>query len=87
MVLARLLFASFFLFVFAGTLLAQDRLKVTGRVLDANGAVVTGGNVSLNRNDVRFSRQVVTDAGGNFEFTDLVEGSYQISATAKNFGT
>jgi Fe(3+) dicitrate transport protein len=87
MVLARLLIASFFLFVFAGTLLAQDRLKVTGRVLDANGAIVTGGNVSLNRNDVRFSRQVVTDAAGNFEFTDLVEGIYQISANAKNFGS
>ena len=87
MALARLLFALSFLLVFTGTLLAQDKLKITGRVLDANGAAVIGGNVSLNRSDVRFSRQVISDTSGNFEFSNLVEGSYQLSATAKNFGT
>ena len=81
------MFLSTVITVFAATLSAQERLTITGRILDANGAAVAGGNVSLNLSDARFERQSVTDVGGNFEFLDLAEGRYEISATAKNFGT
>ena len=82
---SRVLFVLSLLFILAGALLAQDKLKIKGRVLDVNGAAVAGADVLLNRSDVRFERRIVTDSGGNFEFDNLPAGTYRISATAKSF--
>ena len=84
---SRILFVLTHLLILHGALFAQDKLKINGRVLDTNGAAVMGANVLLNRGDVRFERQSVTDASGSFEFNNLTEGVYQISAAAKTFGT
>ncbi len=44
MALRRLLFTASFLSILTGTLLAQDSLRITGRILDTNGAAITGAN-------------------------------------------
>jgi protocatechuate 3,4-dioxygenase beta subunit len=87
MLLNRVLFAVSLLLILTTAIFAQNKLKVTGRVLDTSGATVANANVLLNRNDVRFERQAVTDSSGSFEFNNLPEGNYRISATAKTFGT
>jgi Fe(3+) dicitrate transport protein len=66
---------------------AQNSSILRGRVTDANGAGVAGAEVVLKRNGVRFERVTVADAEGKFEFDDIVEGSYELTASAKNFGT
>ncbi|MDQ3798520.1 MAG: carboxypeptidase regulatory-like domain-containing protein, partial [Acidobacteriota bacterium] len=71
----------------AGALFAQDGIKISGRVLDANGAGVSAATVLLMREGVRFERQAVTDADGSFHFADLTEGTYKISASAQTFAT
>lgn len=87
MLLNRVLFAVSLLLILTTAIFAQNKLKVAGRVLDTSGATVANANVLLNRNDVRFERQAVTDSSGSFEFNNLSEGNYRISATAKTFGT
>ena len=82
---SRILLAASLLLLLSGTHLAQDKSKITGRVSDTNGAAVAGASVLLNRSDVRFERQTVTDASGSFEFDALAEGDYQISVVAKTF--
>ncbi len=39
---SRVLFVISLLLILTGALFAQDKLKITGRVLDTNGAAVTG---------------------------------------------
>ena len=73
------------LLILTASSLAQQKLNITGRVLDTNGSAVVGANVVLNQSDVRFDRQTVSDATGGFKFSDLAEGNYRISATAKTF--
>ncbi|MDQ3711268.1 MAG: carboxypeptidase regulatory-like domain-containing protein [Acidobacteriota bacterium] len=83
----RILFVISLLLIFTGALFGQDKLKITGRVLDSNGAAIAGASISVNRSEVRFERQTVTDSGGSFEFNNLPRGTYQISATAKTFAS
>lgn len=85
MLLNRFVCLMSLILISTGITLAQEKLKITGRVSDSNGAAVTGANVVLNRDDVRFERQAQTDASGSFEFDDLAEGNYRISVTAKTF--
>ncbi len=84
---SRILFVVSFLLILTGALFAQNKSKITGRVLDTNGAPVTRASLSLSLTNMRFERQTVTDGSGGFEFNNLVEGNYRISATAKTFGT
>ena len=83
---SRILFAAALLLIFTPSVFAQNKIKISGRVMDANGASVPNATVVLIRRDVRFERQVVTDAGGVFEFAGVVEGDYRISAVARSFG-
>jgi Fe(3+) dicitrate transport protein len=83
----RFTHAAVLLLILSASLLAQDKLKITGRVLDTNSAAIADAEVLLIRRDVRFVRQTVTDANGNFEFSGLSEGDYRITTTAKSFGS
>lgn len=60
---------------------------LTGRVLDENGNAVAGASVTLSAKATRFERQMTTNANGVFTFANVIAGSYQITATAENFGT
>jgi Fe(3+) dicitrate transport protein len=86
MLLNRVTYSTALLLILSASLLAQEKLKITGRVVDANNASIAGAEVLLNRRDVRFERQTITDASGNFEFSGLAEGDYQVTTTAKTFG-
>jgi len=83
----RILFVVSLLSILTGASFAQGTLAITGHVLDSNGAAIAGASVLLNRSDVRFERQTVTDASGGFKFDNLTEGTYQISATTQTFGS
>jgi Fe(3+) dicitrate transport protein len=66
---------------------SQDNLKVSGKVVDSNNAALAGATVVLSRKDVRFEREMVTDTSGEFVFTNLAAGNYQLTVAAKSFGS
>lgn len=66
---------------------AQNPALLKGKVTDPNGAAVAGVEITLKSSDVRFQRVTVTDTEGKFEFSNIAEGDYFLTATAKNFGT
>ena len=79
---------SIFILLFIGLpLSAQYRLDIKGTVRDEHGAAVAGARVKISSLDVRFDRDTVTDAAGNFQFSDLAVGNYRIKAFADTFGT
>ena len=67
------------LFMIPATLQAQElRGKITGRVMDPNGAAVPGANVKVT--DVARNKTVdlTTNSEGLFEAPFLLPGSYQV---------
>lgn len=84
--LIHVLFAVSFLLMFDLSLLAQSGSSLQISVRDEHGAAVAGAGVKLSRMDVRFERQAVTDADGNFNFADLATGNYRLLVKAETFG-
>lgn len=74
------LLATVFLFIHNVT--AQTSQTVSGTVKDPNGAVVVGAQVSLRG---VISRSVVTDSGGNFSFSNVASGDYELKISANGF--
>ncbi|MBA2737420.1 MAG: TonB-dependent receptor plug domain-containing protein, partial [Pyrinomonadaceae bacterium] len=66
---------------------AQKTSVLTGKVTDINGAVISGAEIVLKHQDVRFERFATTQNDGAFEFVNLGAGKYTVTASAKNFGT
>jgi Carboxypeptidase regulatory-like domain len=54
-------------------------------VLDVSGASVAGAEVSLTHEDGTQSHTMVSDANGEFSFTEIVPGSYLVVVNAKGF--
>src|SRR5688572_10631315 len=66
---------------FAMTLVAMGQNsqgKITGTVKDADGAIVSGVEVSLQLPNQAVARATVTDAKGNFTLDDIAPGTYQL---------
>jgi len=61
--------------------------RVTGRVQDAQGAVVSGANVKLTNPSTGLERTVTTDENGEFNFPELALGSFQLTITKEGFET
>ncbi len=61
--------------------------RITGRVQDAQGAVVSGANVKLTNPSTGLERTVTTDANGEFNFPELALGSFQLTVTKQGFET
>ncbi|MGB7070667.1 MAG: carboxypeptidase regulatory-like domain-containing protein [Pyrinomonadaceae bacterium] len=80
------LFAVAFLLMFDLPSLAQSESSLLVSVRDEQGAAIASARVKLSRIYVRFERQAVTDASGNFTFADLPTGNYRLSVEAKTFG-
>jgi hypothetical protein len=55
--------------------------RVTGRVVDAQGAVVAGANVKLTNPSNGLERSVTTDQTGEFNFPELALGSYVLTVS------
>jgi len=83
----RVLFFVYLFFSLTVAIIAQNNLKVSGRVVDVNGAVIAGAEITLKHGAIRFERQAVSDADGGFEFENVPEGIYRISATAETFSS
>jgi hypothetical protein len=59
--------------------------SVSGRVLDQQGAVVTGATVTLKNAATGFAQQGVADSAGNFQFFNVSPGRYLIIAQREGF--
>jgi len=81
---------SFLLIVFccAAAAFAQGGTgQLSGNVVDANGAVVTGASLNLTSLVTAQEREAVTNESGDFVFTLLPAGSYKLEITASGFRT
>src|SRR5688572_9215658 len=72
----------------AGTLSAQETISygtISGRVVDPQGAVVPGANVTARQVETNLVREAVTDEQGRFRFPYLRVGRYAIVAGLAGF--
>lgn len=60
---------------------------ISGRVLDASGAVLHGADVTVRQNQGQVERTGATDEEGRFEFRDLPPGDYALTAVARGLST
>src|ERR1051325_3723041 len=61
--------------------------QLSGNVVDANGAVVTGATVKLTSGVTAQEREATTNDSGDFAFTLLPAGVYKLEITASGFRT
>src|ERR1044072_2782310 len=61
--------------------------QLSGNVVDANGAVVTGASIKLTSLVTAQERATVTNDSGDFVFTLLPAGAYKLEVTAAGFRT
>src|SRR5215468_11948493 len=61
--------------------------RITGVVRDAQGAVVAGANVKLSNPATGQERSIVSDANGEFNFSQLALGTFQLTVTKEGFRT
>ena len=58
---------------------------VVGTVTDASGSVVPAAEVVLTNNGTAERRTVMSDANGNYQFVNLVPGSYKVDVEKTGF--
>jgi hypothetical protein len=61
--------------------------SVTGAVIDPTGAVVPKATVEIHNPVSHFARSTVTDASGNFSFTNVPFNPYHMSVKAEGFSS
>ena len=70
-----------------GLLAQYGRGVILGTITDASGAVVPGLKVAATNNATNESREVTSDANGNYQFNALLSGLYTVSAAGASFKT
>ncbi|MCI0490120.1 MAG: TonB-dependent receptor [Blastocatellia bacterium] len=60
---------------------------ISGRVLDQNGAAVSGAAITLRQKAGGFERVAVSDDSGLFRFSGMIEGDYHLSVSRAGFST
>lgn len=65
--------------------LAQTMGSMAGTVVDPNGAVVPGANVTVTNNGTGAQRIAMTNDIGTFNLTDLQPGSYSVAVESRGF--
>lgn len=58
---------------------------ISGTVTDAQGANVAGATITLSNPATGFSRNVVTDESGKYNFAGILPGTYNISVEKTGF--
>ncbi|MEZ5362107.1 MAG: TonB-dependent receptor [Bryobacterales bacterium] len=82
----RLLAAASLAALFASSLLAQANLAtVTGIVTDDTGAVIPGATVKITNTGTNAVREISTGASGDYTFTNLTPGTFELVATSEGF--
>jgi hemoglobin/transferrin/lactoferrin receptor protein len=87
MTLLRAAWTLTLLLTIAVSLFAQNKLNLQGSIKDEDGAAIAGARVKLSRVGVRFERDAVSDANGDFRFPALYEGNYQVTIEAQGFSS
>jgi len=62
-----------------------DQGAIVGLVKDATGAAIPNAQVTLTNVDTGFALQTQTDGGGNYVFSPIKIGNYNVAVTAKGF--
>ena len=62
-----------------------DVASISGRIIDATGAIVPGAQVTATRLDTNVTASAITDAEGRFRFPYLKIGGYEIVASLPGF--
>lgn len=84
----RLLFACAILFFWAGLASAQTfRGGIQGTVIDQTGAAVPDATITVTSTGTGLSRAVQTDSNGNYFFSELPVGQYDVAASRPGFST
>jgi hypothetical protein len=65
----------------------QSAGTISGTVIDKSGAALVGATVKLTRGDVALAPDLLTGDDGQYSFTKIAPGAYQITATANGFTT
>ena len=65
----------------------QSTATITGMVLDQQGLAIVNAQVTATDPSTGFSRNTVTEAGGNFSIPLLPPGTYNIRVSATSFST
>ncbi|MBS1822984.1 MAG: carboxypeptidase regulatory-like domain-containing protein [Acidobacteria bacterium] len=66
---------------------AQATTSLGGRVTDSAGAVVPGASVKLTRTTTGSSRSNVTNNSGDYQFSQLIPGRYELTISSQGFAT
>lgn len=80
------------LFLFASLIVSRDAAaqattSLGGRVVDNSGAVIPGANLTLTLAATGASRNNETNRNGEFQFSQLAPGRYNLVVSATGFGT
>jgi hypothetical protein len=84
--LTRILVAALSTWLVAATCWAQDGV-ITGRIMDASGAVLPGVNLSLTGTSIMGVRSAVSDEQGGYRFGLLPPGTYALKLELPGFNT
>jgi hypothetical protein len=76
----------FSLFLAFSAVAQEFRGGLTGKVQDSSGARVASAQVHIQAPESSLQRDTTADADGNFRFSDLPAGEYQLTIAAKGFG-
>jgi hypothetical protein len=60
---------------------------ITGTVLDATGAIVSGARVKLTHGNASAAQETVTGSNGQFSFSNVLPGPFQLSISLPRFAT
>lgn len=73
----------------AGAQLAEQQLSgtISGTIVDRMGAAVAGARVTLFRDDPWQGRDVLSKSDGQFSFTNVPPGPFQLATSADGFAT
>ncbi len=69
----------------APALAQQGTTEVRGRVIDSQGAILPGVNVTVRNQDTGMFRETVSNADGTYFVSGIVPGRYEISAELQGF--
>lgn len=82
----KFLFALLIALIFlSASITAQTVARVSGTVRDPNGAALPAATVILSNKTIQTDRTTVSDAKGNFDFTNIAPGNYVLRVAAQGF--
>ena len=79
------LFAMMFLSVLSSVALAQDTTSLTGTIRDKTGAIVRNASVTVSNSASNITRDLKSNADGEYLAGGLPPGTYDLTVTAPGF--